>query len=97
MVYAQQLAWSDYFSLLKKLTFKLHKARNQANSVSAHGDPELQKERLVVKAICRVLDGFNFPGIPDAIETLLKTQAKKEKDPKPNQAWGTDLTEVIQA
>lgn len=48
-------------------------------SKSAAGeDPHLQKEKLLTKSICRLLLGFNFPDIPDAIETLKQKQAEKD-------------------
>jgi len=39
------------------------------NSKSSRGEPELEKERIITKAICKVLDGFNQPEVPDALDT----------------------------
>ena len=66
--YASKLSWGEYFKLLKKLLFKLDKAKMRAKSVSAQGEPELEKEKLITKAICKLLAGFNFKEVPDAIE-----------------------------
>jgi hypothetical protein len=68
--YARQLSWSDYYKLLKKLLHKLKQAGTQSRSVSAVGDPELLKEKIITKAICSVLAGFEFPDVGDAIELM---------------------------
>jgi hypothetical protein len=67
--FASQLTWGSYFRLLKKLLYKLQTAFNQVNSISAHGAPELEREKLITKCICSVLSGFNFDDVPDAVES----------------------------
>ena len=67
---ASQLSWTDYFKLLKKLLHRLQRANTRSKSVSSHGAPELEKEKLITKALCCILHGFHFPEVKDAIEIL---------------------------
>jgi len=45
--------------------------------VSTRGEPELEKEKIITKALCRVLAGFKFDEVPDAIESL--TMKRKDQ------------------
>ena len=69
--FAQQLSWSEYFKLLKKLLFRLQRARSKVNSVSTHGEPELEKEKIITRSICKVLAGFHFQEVPDAVDLMV--------------------------
>jgi len=40
--------------------------------VSAHGAPELQKEKIITKAICRILEGFHFDEVKDVVDTIVE-------------------------
>ena len=66
---ASSLKWSDYFKLLKTLLYKLNKAENKA-SLASGSDPELALEKIVTKCICKMLAGFHFNNVPDAIDLL---------------------------
>ena len=81
--YSSQLNWSSYFKLLKKLLFRLQFATTQAKSLSAYGQPELEKEKLITKAICSVLSGFHFDDVPDAIQSTLKNQNQNDTNVAP--------------
>lgn len=70
--FASKLSWPEYFKLVKRYLFKLQRVDGQIGQVSSHGDPELQKEKLVTKVICKILNGFSFQAVPDAIDALIK-------------------------
>lgn len=72
---AQTLNWPDYFRLLKTLLFKLNRvtARQSLAKTDNSVDEELiSQEKVVVKCICRVLNGFHFDGIQDALTVYLE-------------------------
>lgn len=35
------------------------------------------QERMYCKCLCKVLDGFNFPQVPDAVEVLMRKQEEQ--------------------
>lgn len=37
-----------------------------------------QKERIITKCICKVLNGFNFDEVPDAVEKLKEIQTEED-------------------
>jgi len=53
-------------SLVRKLLYKIEKATRKQNSVAAQKQ-DGQTEKVICKCLCKVLDGFNFPDVPDAI------------------------------
>lgn len=94
--FASKLSWGEYYRLLKKLLFKLDKAKMRAKSVSAQGEPELEKEKIITKSICKVLEGFNFKEVPDAIEKLIE-ENKVYRETKSTDAklWGSNLSDLL--
>jgi len=40
----------------------------------------LEKEKIITKAICSVLSGFEFDGFPDAVESALADAAQQQQD-----------------
>lgn len=78
--YASQLSWAAYYKLLKKLLAKLSRANTRVNSASRRGQPELEKEKIMTKAICRVLAGFHFAEVEDAIEVLSLRSNEEHED-----------------
>jgi hypothetical protein len=48
------------------------------NSVSTHGEPELEKEKIITRAICKVLAGFHFSEVPDAVEAMAAKSKARE-------------------
>ena len=56
-------------SLVRKLLYKIEKATRAQNGVAAQKNDSLV-EKIVCKCLCKVLEGFNFPDVPDAVETL---------------------------
>jgi hypothetical protein len=96
--YARELPWADYFRLLKKLLFKLQLTRSQSRSVSAHGEPELQKEKIITKAICRILDGFHFDEIPDVVDLIAgqhEEKMKKRGQSGDVKLWSSDFSDLL--
>ena len=69
--YAQRLDLSAYFALMRKLLYKLEKATRNKNSVAAQKQ-DTSQEKNYCKCLCKVLDGFNFDYVPDAVEILKK-------------------------
>ena len=63
-------------SLVRKLLYKIEKATRKQNSVAAQKQ-DGQNEKVICKCLCKVLDGFNFPDVPDAITLLQKTVEEK--------------------
>ena len=86
--YSSQLSWPEYFKLLKLMVYRLQRARRQVNSISTHGEPELEKEKIITKCICKVLAGFNQPEVPDALGAHLKDDDEIE-EVKPADTWLT--------
>ena len=37
-----------------------------------------QKERIITKCICKVLNGFSFNEVPDAAESMTKDQIEED-------------------
>ena len=56
-------------SLVRKLLYKIEKATRAQNGVAAQKNDSLV-EKIVCKCLCKVLEGFNFPDVPDAVATL---------------------------
>lgn len=82
---AKQLKWSDYYKLLKQLLYKLNKTTNKINYNSLSGgnkgeDGEQETERIVTKCICKVLNGFHFEEVPDAIEKLENARTSQDDE-----------------
>lgn len=59
-------------SLVRKLLYKIEKATRLSNGVAAQKE-DSQNEKVVTKCLCKVLEGFNFPQVPDAVALLQKT------------------------
>lgn len=81
--FASQLQWTDYFRLIKVYLYKLQRAETQVHKVkmnAGQGDPELQKEKIITKVICKILNGFHFEEVPDAIEELIKEQGQQPEE-----------------
>ena len=73
--YARQLDWPEYFKFVKIYLYKLQRAETKINKTkmnAGQADPELQKEKVTTKVICKILNGFHFSEVPDAIDTLIK-------------------------
>ena len=70
--YASKLSWGQYMSLVRKMLYKIEKAQSASNSVAAQKQDSLN-EKVICKCLCKVLDGFNFAEVPDAVELLKKT------------------------
>ena len=96
--YASQLSWPAYYKLLKKLLAKLSRANTRVNSASRRGQPELEKEKIITKAICRVLAGFRFAEVQDAIEVLsLKSQGEHDDEQNASTSlWTSDFADLLQ-
>lgn len=93
--FAKQLSWGEYFKLVKKLLHKLQQAATKSRSVSAHGAPELQKEKIITKALCRVLAGFHFEEVKDAIDTMVE-KTNELKSNKDGVLWNNDFSDLLQ-
>jgi hypothetical protein len=97
--YSSQLSWPAYFKLLKRLLAKLARANTRANSASRRGQPELEKEKLITKAICRVLAGFNFSEVQDAIEILGQKSENESRNGESKETtlalWNTDFADLM--
>lgn len=63
-------------SLVRKLLFKIEKATRLQNSVAAQKHDNLA-EKVICKCLCKVLEGFNFPDVPDAVKLLKQTAEEK--------------------
>lgn len=63
-------------SLVRKLLYKIEKATRQQNGVAAQKE-DSQNEKVITKCLCKVLEGFNFPQVPDAVALLQKTAEDK--------------------
>ena len=59
--------------------YKLKRAESRITQVNTHGDPELEKEKIITKVICKILNGFSFNEVPDAIIELGSSQLEYEK------------------
>lgn len=59
--------------------YKLKWAESRIIKVNTHGDPELEKEKIITKIICKILNGFSFNEVPDAIVELGSSQLEYEK------------------
>lgn len=96
--FARQLPWSEYFKLLKRLLYRLQRASLRARSVSTHGEPELEKEKIVTRAICKVLAGFHYGEVPDAVDAVIaKSEDKKGASGAGEQTlFGQSFAEVLQ-
>jgi hypothetical protein len=67
--YASRLPWGPYFSLVRKLLYKIEKAQRKVYSVAAQKQDSTQ-EKTITKCLCKVLDGFNIEGVPDAVDLI---------------------------
>jgi len=56
---------------MRKLLYKLDKATRSKNSLSAQKTDSSQ-EKVYCKCLCRILDGFSFDYVPDAVNILQK-------------------------
>ena len=63
--------------------------------MAAHGDIELQKEKIITKALCRVLAGFNFPEVKDAVDTILGNSDAKKSDAVNHNLWNSNLSYLL--
>jgi hypothetical protein len=96
--FARLLTWTEYYKLLKKLLYRLQRARSKVNSISAYGQPELEKEKIITRSICKVLTGFHYDEVPDAINTMVaKNEAIKAKANKAGDVnlFGHDFAEIL--
>jgi hypothetical protein len=73
---AMKLKWSNYFKLLKTYLFKLLKIHNSKGSINNGNELDIQYEKNVIKVVCKMLSGFNFSGVPDAVELIIKKQSE---------------------
>jgi hypothetical protein len=76
--YCQRLQWWEYFRLIRKLLFKLRKAVKKGNE-HAGTKADLAQQKVIVKCICKVLDGFCVKEVPDAVELIEIEAAKKQE------------------
>jgi len=79
--YARKLNWGQYMALVRKLLYKIQKATRKGNSVSADKRDQ-NAEKVVTKCLCKVLDGFDFPEVPDAVsalEVIVEERFKQKK------------------
>jgi len=63
------------------LLYKIQKASRKGNSVSADKRDQ-NAEKVVTKCLCKVLDGFDFPEVPDAVsalEVIVEERFKQKK------------------
>lgn len=97
--FSKQLTWGEYYKLLKKLLYKLQMAGNSKRSVSARGEPELQKEKIITKAICMVLEGFHFDEVKDVVETM-EANYQEDKNLRTmnseGKMWNNDFSDLLQ-
>lgn len=96
--FARQLGWSEYYKLLKKLLFKLQLASAHSRSVSAQGEPELQKEKIITKAICKILDGFHFDEVQDVVEVIANQHEERMKRREASgeaKLWNSDFSDLL--
>lgn len=94
--YSSQLSWSAYYKLLKKLLVKLSRANTRVNSASRRGEPELEKEKIITKAICRILAGFHFAEVKDAIDVLSLKSQEEQQDHGSTSLWNSDFADLLQ-
>jgi hypothetical protein len=97
---SRQLPWNEYYKLLKKLLYKLKMANNKSRSVSARGEPELQKEKIITKALCRVLEGFHFDEIKDVVEVIATQHEEKHNNKLAAggaKLWQNDFGDLLQS
>ncbi len=73
-------------ALVRKLLYKIEKATRKGNSVSAEKNDQTA-EKVVTKCLCKVLDGFDFPEVPDAVAALEMIVDERYKQKK------TDIVE----
>ena len=80
--------------MLKNLTFKLAKlTEGSAVIVGTSNEIEEGKKeqaKTITKCICKMIEGFSFQGVPDAVE-VIKSHKKDKEYSK------LDLTEVMQS
>jgi len=67
--------------------YKLHRTDTsigKSNNNKGDASPELMVEKLITKVICKLMNGFKYHSIPDAIEeTKIKNNKNQEsKDAK---------------
>lgn len=67
----------------------------RARSVSTHGEPELEKEKLVTRAICKVLAGFHYKDVPDAVEAVIAQSEARNSKGGENKIFGKSFAEVL--
>lgn len=95
--FSKLLPWGEYFKLLKKLLFKLQLASQHSRSVSAEGQPELQKEKIITKAICKVLEGFHFDEIQDVVHIIAAQHEERQKKREGgHKLWNSDFSDLLQ-
>jgi len=69
---ARSLRWPDYFRLLKSLLYRLQRVASRANLAKAENSAEdHEQEKTVTKCLCRVLNGFHFAEVSDALPAFL--------------------------
>ena len=66
--------------------------------MSTHGEPELEKEKIVTRAICKVLAGFHYSEVPDAVDAVIaKSEAMRGTAKGGEQTlFGQNFAEVLQ-
>ncbi|CDW84473.1 small subunit processome component 20 homolog [Stylonychia lemnae] len=99
---ASLLKWSDYYKMLKQLLYKLNKSQskisfNQLSGGNKGEDGEKQKERVITKCICQVLNGFKLSQENtideeyDAVKTL-----KKQQQSEDDQNYDQDFENIVE-
>ena len=65
-------------TLVRKILYKIEKATIKGHSVSADKTDQ-SSEKIVTKCLCKLLDGFDFPEVPDAVASLEMIVEEKYK------------------
>lgn len=76
----------------------MQRARGKVNSISTYGEPELEKEKIITRSICKVLAGFHFGEVPDAVDEMMKKSkdhaaAKSKGD---QTLFGQNFSEILE-
>lgn len=73
-MFSSKLEWAPYFRLLKTFIFKLNRFGHHS-SVLVGGKVENKQgdgAKMVTKCICKMLAGFKFAEVNDAVEEIVK-------------------------
>lgn len=94
---ARSLRWPDYFRLLKSLLYRLQRVASRANLAKAENSAEdHEQEKTVTKCLCRVLNGFHFAEVSDALPAFLAERETTNSESL-DQRLGEELQQVFQA